>query len=158
MLALTGTADQGTSAAIVTGLGLKKDRVELFVSPNRENLRISVIQSKKEEAFSKLLWITDMIRNHRLDCPKTLVFCNTMKDLAEVANYLLFKLSKDAYFPTESSKMADCIVGIYHSMTWPEYKERVIKSMKGDGEKRVIIATSALSMGVNFPNIRFVVH
>lgn len=158
MLALTGTADQGTSAAIVTGLGLKKDRVELFVSPNRENLRISVIQSKKEEAFSKLLWITDMIRNHRLDCPKTLVFCNTMKDLAEVANYLLFKLGKDAYFPTESSKMADCIIGIYHSMTWPEYKERVIKSMKGDGKKRVIIATSALSMGVNFPNIRFVVH
>lgn len=81
-----------------------------------------------------------------------------MKDLAEVANYLLFKLGPDAYFPTDSSKMADCIIGIYHSMTWQEYKERVIMSMKGEGKKRVVIATSALSMGVNFPNIRFVVH
>lgn len=43
-------------------------------------------------------------------------------------------------------------------MTWQEYKERVVKSMKGEGKKRVIIATSALSMGVNFPDIRFVVH
>ena len=58
VLALTGTADQGTSAAIISGLGLKKNRVELFVSPNRENLRISVIACKKEEAFNKLLWIS----------------------------------------------------------------------------------------------------
>ena len=158
VLALTGTADQGTSAAIISGLGLKKNRVELFVSPNRENLRISVVACKKEEAFNKLLWISDMIRNHGLDCPKTLVFCNTMKNLAEVANYLLFKLGQGAYFPPNSSKMADCIIGIYHSMTWQEYKERVIKSMKGEGKKRVIIATSALSMGVNFPDVRYVVH
>ena len=104
MLALTGTADQGTSAAIISGLGLKKNRVELFVSPNRENLWRSVTRCKKEEAFNQLLWISDMIRNHGLDCPKTLMFCNTMKNLAEVANYLLFKSGQGAYFPPNSSK------------------------------------------------------
>ena len=30
--------------------------------------------------------------------------------------------------------------------------------MKGEGKKRVIIATSALSMGVHFPDVRYVVH
>ena len=94
-----------------------------------------------------------MIREQRLDCPKTLLFCNTMKDIAEVANYLLFKLGRNAYFPTGSFQMADCIIGIYHSMTWHENKERIIKSMKGEGKKRVIIATSALSMGVHFPDV-----
>ncbi|CAB4033633.1 mediator of RNA polymerase II transcription subunit 34-like [Paramuricea clavata] len=38
-----------------------------------------------------------------------------------------------------------------------KYKERIVKSLKGDGSKRIIIATSALSMGVNFPDIRFIV-
>ena len=158
MLALTGTADKGTSAAISSGLSLKKDKVELFVSPNRENLRISVIKTKKSDAFENLHWIVKMIQENGLECPKTLLFCNTTKDIAEVANYLLFKLGKDAYYPHDSKKMTDCVIGIYHSMTWQQYKERVVSSMKGSGKKRVIIATSALSMGVNFPDVRYVVH
>lgn len=81
-----------------------------------------------------------------------------MRDIAEVANYRLFKLGRNAYFPTDSFQMADCLIGIYHLVTWQEYKQRVIKSMKGEGKKRVIIATSALSMGVNFPDVRYVVH
>ena len=36
-----------------------------------------------------------MIRENGPECPKTLLFCNTMKDIAEVANYLLFKLGKE---------------------------------------------------------------
>ena len=99
MLALTGTADKGTSAAISSGLSLKKDKVELFVSPNRENLRISVIKTKKSDAFENLHWMIKMIRENGLECPKTLLFCNTMNDIAEVANYLLFKLGKDEYYP-----------------------------------------------------------
>ena len=158
LLALTGTADKGTTEAIISSLGLKKDRVELFVSPIITNIRISVVKTKKDAAFTQLQWISDMIREQRLDCPKTLLFCNTMKDIAEVANYLLFKLGRNAYFPTGSFQMADCIIGIYHSMTWQENKERIIKSMKGEGKKRVIIATSALSMGVHFPDVRYVVH
>ena len=158
MLALTGTADKGTSAAISSGLSLKKDKVELFVSPNRENLRISVIKTKKSDAFENLHWMIKMVQENGLERPKTLLFCNTTKDIAEVANYLLFKLGKDAYYPHDSKKMADCVVGIYHSMTWQQYKERVVTSMKGSVKKRVIIATSALSMGVNFPDVRYVVH
>jgi superfamily II DNA helicase RecQ len=46
-------------------------------------------------------------------------------------------------------------VGIFHSVTQEKYKERIVKSLKGDGSKRIVIATSALSMGVNFPDIRF---
>ena len=61
MLALTGTADKGTSAAISSGLSLKKDKVELFVSPNRENLWISVIKTKKSDAFENLDWLVKMI-------------------------------------------------------------------------------------------------
>ena len=156
---LTGiTADKGTSEAISSGLSLKKDKVELFVSPKRENLRISVIKTKKSDAFENLNWMVKMIRENGLECLKTLLFCNTMKDIAEVPNYLLFKSGKDEYHPHDSKKMADCVIGIYHSMAWQQYKERVVSSMKGSGKKRIIIATSALSMGVNFPDVRYVVH
>lgn len=89
----------------------------MFVSPNRENLRISVIKTKKSDAFENLHWMVKMIRENGLECPKTLLFCNTMKDIDEVANYLLFKLGKDEYYPHDSKKMTDCVIGICHSMT-----------------------------------------
>ncbi len=34
------------------------------------------------------------------------------------------------------------------------YKKQIFDSLKGSGTKRVVIATSALSMGVNFPDAR----
>ena len=132
--------------------------MELFASPKRENLRISVIKTRKSDAFENLHWMVKMIRENGLECLKTLLFCNTMKDIAEVPNYLLFKSGKDEYYPHDSKKMADCVISIYHSMAWQQYKERVVSSMKGSGKKRIIIATSALSMGVNFPDVRYVVH
>ncbi|XP_015759771.1 PREDICTED: ATP-dependent DNA helicase RecQ-like isoform X1 [Acropora digitifera] len=158
LLALTGIADKGTTQAIISSLGLKEARVELFVSPNITNIRISIVKTKKDAAFTQLHWISDMISEQSLVCPKTSVFCNTMKYIAEVANYLLFKLGRNAYFPTGSFQMADCIIGIYYSMTWQENKERIITSLKGEGNKCVINATSALSMGVHFPDVRYVVH
>ena len=51
------------------------------------------------------------------------------------------------------------LVGIYHSMTLPKYRSRVLYSLKDTvGQVRIVIATSALSMGVKFPDVRYVIH
>ena len=50
------------------------------------------------------------------------------------------------------------MLGIFHSLSLKEYKERLLVSFKGQGLKRVAIATTALSMGVNFPDVRCIVH
>ncbi|CAB3997519.1 probable Werner syndrome ATP-dependent helicase homolog 1 [Paramuricea clavata] len=44
-----------------------------------------------------------------------------------------------------------------HSAIQKEYKKRLFSSLKGDGTKRIAIAATSLSMGVNFPNIRYVI-
>lgn len=33
-----------------------------------------------------------------------------------------------------------------------------MESLKGDGRIRVVVASSALSMGVNFPDVRYVIN
>ena len=48
------------------------------------------------------------------------------------------------------------VIGIFHSLSWPHCKEQIQQSMKQDGIQRIIVASSALSMGVDFPNIRYV--
>ena len=50
-------------------------------------------------------------------------------------------------------------MGIYHSMTLPKYKSRVSHSFQDNvGQVRIVIATSALSMGVTFPDVRYIIH
>ena len=155
--ALTGTADAATCSVIVSKLSLKKP-LTIQVSPNRENLRFAVINEKKDVIFSKLDWLVYHIREKGETADKTVIFCNTMNDIASVVNYLMMKLGKDAYSPKESRRQPDCLLGIFHSSCWPQSKERVVRSFKGDGKVRVVVASTALSMGVNFPDIRYVVN
>ena len=44
-------------------------------------------------------------------------------------------------------------------MTLKKYKDRVMDSFKVNaGNVRIVLASSALGMGVNFPDVRYVVH
>ncbi len=132
--------------------------VTIFISPNRKNLRISVTKSKKDEMHVHLDWLVDLIKEHGICVPKTIIFCNTLKEIAIVVDNLLVKLGKYAFYPSSSKEKKDMIIGIFHSTSWPESKERIMASLREDGSKRVVIASTALSMGVNFPDIRYVIN
>lgn len=158
VLALTGTADKTTVDFVMRSLALGRNCLKIFISPNRENLRINVVGTKKKFASSKLKWITELAKENAHKMPKTIIFCNTITDVATVVNKLLLDLGRDAYSPRSSRKPSDCLVGIFHSTSWERCKDSVMEELKSDGKKRIIVATSALSMGVNFPDIRYIVN
>lgn len=158
MLALTGTADEQTKEVIVSSLLLKANTCNLFISPNRLNLRINVVKTTKKEALTKLDWLITMCRTLGVNTPKTILFCNTLKDVASLVNHLMQKLGTSAFNPPSSRKPEDCILGIYHSLSWDKYKERLLADFKVNGKKRLVVATTALSMGINFPDIRYIIN
>lgn len=132
---------------------------KLFVSPNRPNLRISVMKCKRVEMFEHLAWLIDLLKVKGTNTPKTIVFCNgTLTDIAAVLNHLLLELGEAAYVSSDSQTSENGLIGIYHSLTLKKYKQRIIESFKADGKKRVVIASSALSMAVNFPDVRYIIH
>lgn len=158
MLALTGTADSKTQDVIISQLAMNNPTL-LFISPNRNNLRITVVKSKKDQIFFYLLWLVKVIKEKSVETPKTIIFCNgTLNDIATIFNFLLLELKDMAYTPASVRNSENCIIGIYHSLTFEKYKERVMKSFKENGKKRVVIASTALCMGINFPDIRYVIH
>ena len=155
--ALTGTADSETCSVIQSKLSLK-DPMVIRISPNRTNLRFSVENKSKPEMFSGLNWLIEHVKEKGESASKTIIFCNTMNDIACVINYLLLKLGQFAYSPKESYEHSNCLVGIYHSSCWQHSKDRVVQSLKGQGKVRLVVASTALSMGVNFPDIRYIVN
>ena len=158
VLALTGTADNHTRDIIKSGLAINSDALEVFLSPNRTNLRISVIKTTKKDALSNLDWLVELCREKQFNTPKTTLFCNTMKDVATLSNYLMLKLGSAAYSPPTSRESENCLIGIYHSMSWDNYKNKIVSQLKGTGKIRLVVATTALSMGVNFPDICYIIN
>lgn len=144
MLALTGTADKDTQSTICSELAMKEP-VKLFVSPNRLNLRFSVAKVSKTDMLAQLDWIVDLVSEYGISMPKTIIFCDTIYAIASVVNYLMMKLGSQAFHPPTSKRREHCLLGIYHSVTQVVYKERLMNSLKGEGTKRIAVATTVLS-------------
>ena len=129
MLALTGTADKTTVQAIASNLSLKC-WTDIYVSPNRPNIRISVFKCAKISMLSHLNWLIKLICDEGVNAPKILVFSNTMNDVAAVGNYILLKLGNNAFHPSNVKRVKACLIGIYHSATWDSQKDTIVKDMK----------------------------
>jgi superfamily II DNA helicase RecQ len=121
----------------------------------QENLCFSVVKTSRDKMHEKLEWLIAMIKEVGCCMPKTIIFCNTLTDIAFVFNHLLFKLGGYAYYPPNSSKKCDLIIGIFHSVSWQQNKDRVFKSFRENGHLRVV---TALSMRVNFPDVRYIIN
>ena len=143
-----------TQKVICSNLAIS-DATRLFVSPNRKNLRFEVNKVPKTLMLSKLDWIVGMMKVYNIGTPKMIIFCDTINALTQVVNCLTVKLGR--HYPNTSKKREDCLIGIFHSMIQEKYKQRIFGSLKGSGAKRVVVATSALSMGVNFPDVKYVI-
>jgi superfamily II DNA/RNA helicase len=108
--------------------------------------------------LQRVNWLVNLAKEEGVATPKTVIFCNTINDVSAVVNYLVCKLESALFSPPGSRLPEDSILGIYHSNSWQSTKDLVIKSLKGNGKKRIVVATTALCMGVNFPDLRYIIN
>ena len=130
-------------------LGMQAPEI-VDVSINNENIRFSVQKIKKGlQCFN---WLVAKIATQQQSTSKTIIFCRSITDISTVLSYLLTKLGSAAYVDQEKSPLK-CLTAVYHT------KVRVNKSLKlNDGPIRIVLATSALSLGVNFKDVRYIIH
>ena len=157
VLALTASVQVAERAKLIKTCGMNKP-VIVDVSPNKENITFNFIPIANEKgASAHLKWIADMISKKGKECPQTIVFCNTFNDISTVLSYLLLVLKEKAFTEGPNGKRTS-LLSVYHAKTWESHKIAVEEDFKSDGLKRVVIATCALGMGVNFPKVKYVVQ
>ena len=74
--------------------------------------------------------------------------------------HFLYELQEKSYFPPDSIQISDNrLFEMYHSNTADHNKQVIMQSMsKKDGIVRVVFATMALGMGVNFVGLNTTIH
>jgi ATP-dependent DNA helicase RecQ len=135
-LALTATATQPVRDDIVRYLGLRDPEV-IVASPHRHNLVFEVRRARGDE---KLRQLAKLVR--RLPRPG-IVYCSTTKTVEDV--WLGLRLIK---VPTAR----------YHGkMTDKDRAEHQARFMR-KGKRIVMVATSAFGLGIDKPDIRYIIH
>jgi len=134
VIALTATATKRVQEDIVKQLKLKN--VKLFQgSFQRPNLAFQVMQT--EDKLGKILQECSSRKNET-----GIVYCQTRKSVKEVARIL----------HTHGNN-----VGIYHGGMKQDERDRMLKAWMSN-EVRIIVATNAFGMGIDKPDVRYVLH
>ena len=134
MLALTATATEHVRQDICKNLGMKNPKV--FISSfNRENIYLEV--QPKRGAMETVI---NYIRKHAGD--SGIIYCNSRKQVEEIAQ----TLDKKGYSALP-----------YHAGLSDEIRAKN-QDMFIKDEVQIIVATIAFGMGINKPNVRYVIN
>jgi len=134
MVALTATAEKQTRLDILQRLQLQNVR-QVIAGFDRPNIRYTVID--KAKPYSQLCAFLD----NRAD-ESGIVYCLSRKRVEEVAD----KLSRDGIS-----------AAAYHAGLPAERRRQVQEKFLRD-DLQIVVATVAFGMGIDKPNVRFVVH
>lgn len=134
VMALTATADPGTQHDIVQQLGLQ-DPLIYRGSFDRPNIRYTV-----QEKFRPLEQLLAYLKQQ--DNNSGIIYCSSRRKVDELTAQLQERGFR---------------VAAYHAGHDAVNREQVQDAFKRD-DISIIVATVAFGMGVNKPNIRFVVH
>ncbi|KAL3620845.1 hypothetical protein CASFOL_035757 [Castilleja foliolosa] len=136
VLALTATATISVKEDVVQALGLV-NCIVFRQSFNRPNLRYSVVPKTKKCVDDINKFIKE---NHSDECG--IIYCLSRMDCEKVAEKLQEYGHKTAF---------------YHGSMEPTQRAMVQKQWSKD-EINIICATVAFGMGINKPDVRFVIH
>lgn len=144
ILALTATATAKARKDITTNLCMSNP-ASFVQSFNRSNLYFQVVKKPPKGVDHRDL-VTAYIRDKQRELGTTdvcgIVYCMTQKDTEEMSQHL-----------REKGLSADC----YHAGQTPR-RRRIVQSAWSLGVVKVLAATIAYGMGIDKPNVRFVLH
>jgi ATP-dependent DNA helicase RecQ len=119
---------------------------ELIDNPNRENIKLFVKKVKSTVPLTDLfLYLIKLLKEKKELCVRFIIFCPSIKLCGDM--FSAFKMEKTPN------------IDMYHSKTNETVKENIKQDMQDEnGKIRVLIATSAAGMGVNFKGVNNVIH
>ena len=138
LLALTATADPRVRADIAARLGLSGAMREVVTSFDRPNLDLTV--ARLDGVRRRIDWVVGFAREHAGQ--SGIVYVRTRSRTQEVAAALV-----DGGVRAEA----------YHAGL-PQRQRTAVQDRFDAGETPVIVATNAFGMGVDKPDVRYVIH
>ena len=104
--------------------------------------------------------IASQLKQTTVEMPRMIIYCRSRNLCADLYQSFLHYLGETSYYPLGAPKVCiNRLFGMYHANTPSHNQQVIMQSMeKADGIVRVVFATVALGMGVNFLGLNCVLH
>lgn len=157
LLALTASADIKSRNRVIRLLHMD-NATHIIASPNKKNIHLGLCKVPSDE-INCFDWLVQHVKDKGPTMQPVLIYCQTLKIVGRVFSYLKAELQDCAWVGCDQHRKSDnLLIGMFHSKTLPQNKDRVLASLGGvGGNCRVVVATTALGMGLNFLNVSHVV-
>ena len=157
-MALTATATQSVFKKVVKCLSLSDDVKVVSTPPDRKNLTLLVKPFVTVGEF--VTNISATIRKLRNRYPKTIIFCQNYGYCTQVYGMLEHLMGQEFTEPPSYPNLHQFrLIEMYTRACTIEMREKVLTSFgKEDSVLRVVVATTAFSMGIDCPDIQQVIH
>jgi ATP-dependent DNA helicase RecQ len=136
LLALTATATEHVREDVVRALGMR-DPLVIASSPHRSNLAFEVVHCDETQRLRALVRLVQRLRRPGI------VYCTTTKAVDEV-HLLVRRFGMPAFR--------------YHGRMGAADRAREQEGWMRRGRRAVMVATSAFGLGIDKPDVRYVVH
>ena len=117
------------------------------LSPDKSNIKLSVKKlNRDEEPDETFASLIKDLKTKGCEMKKTIIYCRSITACGDIFEVLLENLDNELY-------------GMFHSKT-PESIQKTVLSefLKRESRIRLIVATCALGMGVNIPDVELIIH
>lgn len=147
--------DQINKVIPVKRLGQENDKK--IYNPIRSHIKMD-FKEVLHDIPHRLKEIVDYIKEHNIKAQKSrmLVFCKTRNQCEEMSLLLADELYKAGILSKELSTQA---IGYFHAGMDGDDREEIYNRFKDDNDPLYILcATKAFGMGMDIPNIHYIVH
>ena len=157
MIALTATVTPEIHADVIKRLDMQGCEC-VSVSPNQPNIFYAV--SPRTEIETDFLSLVKDLKLNSVKANRVIVYCRSLNMCSDLYGFFRYSLGKKGYYPPDSEEICkNCLFGMFHSSTFDVNKQIILDGLsKPDGTIRVVFATTALGMGVNFAGLCTTIH
>lgn len=159
LVALTATASSELRNKIIKELKMRPC-FSLVLPPRKDNLMYIVHKLPKDYDIKVYFgWLQALIKKDSQIMEKMIVFFHKVEKLSATYEYLDHALKSAGHVGDPPHDDTTHLFEMYHMKTDDSIKTSVLQSFsQPDGNMRCVLASSSFSMGLNIPNIKFVIH
>ena len=113
----------------------------------------------QDKAWPKELnWVVDGLKEQGVNFPKTIIYCSSITKVQKMYRWLHQSLGIYA-FRDQTKVFSNRLIDMFHSGASKNTRERLLDGFCcAGGNVRVQITTIALSLGVQIPDVRIIIH
>ncbi len=160
-MVLTATCTEQAKKDIQTALCMENP-VVITHTADRPNIFFQVQPMAKSSAQWLPILQEDaaVLKTLGVAAERKIFFCRSMEMSCKLYEFYIHSLEESAYFdPSGPHAASNRLVAMYHSGSAPSVKIAVAASLSDpNGVVRRVFTTQSLSMGIDCPNIREVIH